>query len=144
MPFADETPDDNELWQPLHHDHNIEYPPGPSSTIRVFNENSRLCTWRFYTPISCFMYPWFSSIYLLSLTAIIVGGIISRLYPVRPSGESRRLIVADIESQLNQWFVNLPDDLRYDTANRGHVPPPNILMLNMRYWGALLLLNRAL
>jgi hypothetical protein len=52
--------------------------------------------------------------------------------------------MADVECQLDQWYVGLPNELRFDTANKRNVPPPNILGIHIRYWGAVLLYNRAL
>jgi hypothetical protein len=50
----------------------------------------------------------------------------------------------EMESRLDQWFISLPEELRYETTSRRPVPPPHILFLHIRYWGAVLLLNRAL
>lgn len=76
---------------------------------------------------------------------MIVGAIITQLYPVRPTpGPSRQDILADLENRLTQWLVTLPDDLSYDVSNKRHTPPPQVLFLHIRYWAAVLLLHRAL
>lgn len=77
--------------------------------------------------------------------AIIVGEIITKVYPVRMSPTvSRRAILADLETRLDRWYIGLSDNLSYDVASRRAIPPPHVLFLHIRYWGAVLLLNRAL
>lgn len=79
------------------------------------------------------------------LTGLIVGAIVTQIYPVKCSGRcSRAKRLADLESRLDQWYIDLPDGLRYDTASKRAVPPPHILFLHIKYWGAVLLLHRAL
>jgi hypothetical protein len=78
------------------------------------------------------------------LLGIIVGSIVTQIYPVKCTGRSSRTkSLADLESRLDQWYIDLPDCLRYDTTSKA-VPPPHILFLNIKYWGAVLLLHRAL
>lgn len=77
--------------------------------------------------------------------AIIVGEIITNVYPVRTSPTvSKRAILADLETRLDRWLIGLQENLTYDVASRRAVPPPHVLFLHIRYWGAVLLLNRAL
>lgn len=74
-----------------------------------------------------------------------MGAIVTNIYPVRPvPGVSRQTQLADLEARLDQWYITLPEPLRYDTGSRRLVPAPQILFLHMRYWGAVLLLHRAL
>lgn len=76
---------------------------------------------------------------------MIVVGIITQIYPVRPTpGPSRQSMLADLESRLDHWYITLPEELRYEASNKRRVPPPNILFLHLRYWSAVLLLHRAL
>ena len=78
-------------------------------------------------------------------TAIIVGEIITKVYPVRMSPSvSRRIILVDLETRLDRWYISLADNLSYDVASRRAIPSPHVLFLHIRYWGAVLLLNRAL
>ena len=82
---------------------------------------------------------------LFHFTAMIIGAIVSEIYPVRlVPGVSRQSLLPDLESRLDQWYITLPDELRYDASNKKQVPPPQILFLHVRYWGAVLLLHRAL
>lgn len=75
---------------------------------------------------------------------VILGAIITKVYPVRfPPGVHRRALLASFESQLDQWYISLPQHLRYDPSNKRKVPPPHVLFLHVRYWGSVLLLNRA-
>lgn len=77
--------------------------------------------------------------------AIIMGAIISKVYPIQvPVGESRQSTLADLESRLDQWYLTLPDHLRYESTTRKAIPPPHVLFLHIRYWGSVLLLHRAL
>jgi hypothetical protein len=77
--------------------------------------------------------------------ALILGAIITKIYPVRPtSAASRQAYLAQLESRLDQWYLGLPEALRYDTASRRMVPSPPVLQLHIRYWGSVLLLHRAL
>ncbi|KAJ6503261.1 fungal-specific transcription factor domain-containing protein [Mycena vitilis] len=74
--------------------------------------------------------------------ALILGAIITKIYPVR-SSTSRQASLATLESRLDQWYLSLPEGLRYDTASRRIVPPPPVLLMHIRYWGTVLLLHRA-
>ena len=70
---------------------------------------------------------------------------ITKLYPVRPTpGVSKTKMFLELEACLDQWLIHLPEELRYETRSRRQIPPPHILFLHIRYWGAVLLLNRAL
>ncbi|KAK7007048.1 Zn(2)-C6 fungal-type domain-containing protein [Favolaschia claudopus] len=76
--------------------------------------------------------------------AIILGNVITKLYPVRPSSVAyRQAWLAKLETKLDQWFLSLPEVLRYDTASRRIAPSPPVLQLHIRYWGTVLLLHRA-
>ncbi|KAJ7246249.1 fungal-specific transcription factor domain-containing protein [Mycena haematopus] len=76
--------------------------------------------------------------------ALILGAIISQIYPVRPTSvASRQASLAKLESRLDQWYLGLPEALRYDTASRRIVPSPPVLQMHIRYWGSVLLLHRA-
>ena len=77
--------------------------------------------------------------------AVISGAIVTKLYPVRPTPKvSKRSLLAELEARLDQWYFSLPEELRYETTSRRQVPPPHILFLHIRYWGTVLILNRAL
>ncbi|KAJ7103261.1 fungal-specific transcription factor domain-containing protein [Mycena belliarum] len=76
--------------------------------------------------------------------ALILGAVITQIYPVRPSTFlSRQACLPKLENRLDQWYLSLPEALRYDTASRRIIPPPNVLILHIRYWGTVLLLHRA-
>ncbi|KAK0481545.1 fungal-specific transcription factor domain-containing protein [Armillaria novae-zelandiae] len=111
--------DEQQPWRPLPSDStSAAYPPTPNAVMHCFRATATLC--------------------------VILGAIISKIYPVRATpGVSRRALLSSFESQLDQWYISLPEHLRYDTANRRKVPPPHILFLHIRYWGSVLLLNRA-
>jgi hypothetical protein len=73
-----------------------------------------------------------------------MGAIITKVYPIQqPVGESRQNMITDLESRLDQWYITLPEHLRYEaSSNRRVTPPPQVLFLHIRYWGAVLLLHR--
>jgi hypothetical protein len=76
--------------------------------------------------------------------AVIINSIVTHIYPVKHSGRHFRFQhLADLESRLDQWYIQLPDGLRYDTTSMRIVPPPHILFLHIKYWAAVLLLHRA-
>ncbi|KAF7337482.1 Zn(2)-C6 fungal-type domain-containing protein [Mycena sanguinolenta] len=76
--------------------------------------------------------------------ALIMGGIITKIYPVRPASvPSRQASLVQFERRLDQWYLGLPESLRYDTASRRIVPSPPVLQMHIRYWGSVLLLHRA-
>lgn len=82
---------------------------------------------------------------MISYVAMLSGAIVSNIYPVRQTpGLSKRVLLADLETRLDQWFISLPEELRYETTSRRPLPPPQILFLHIRYRGAVLLLHRAL
>ena len=76
---------------------------------------------------------------------MILGAVITNIYPVRPiSVTSRQASLAELESRLDQWYLSLPEALRFDTPSRRVAPSPQVLLLHIRYWGTVLLLHRAL
>lgn len=77
--------------------------------------------------------------------AVIIGSIVSLVYPVKSSKRgSRRAVLSHLEARLDQWYLELPDDLRYDPASKRNTPPAPVLYLHVKYWAAVLLLHRAL
>ncbi|KAF6766696.1 fungal-specific transcription factor domain-containing protein [Ephemerocybe angulata] len=119
-PLPDIDPvEDRQPWQPFHAIDNTPYHPVPGRVMSSFCAACRL--------------------------SVIMGAIIAKVYPVQPPvGESRQTITADLESRLDQWYITLPEHLRYESAGRRATPPPQVLFLHIRYWGAVLLLHRAL
>ncbi|KAF8899084.1 fungal-specific transcription factor domain-containing protein [Infundibulicybe gibba] len=118
-PLPDIVEDEEDYqWQPINSDY--VYPPSPAKVM--------------------------SSFCAVSTLSVIVGAIVTKIYPIRPTpGLSRRAVLSDLEMQLDQWYLGLPESLRYDpVVNKRSVPPPHILFLHIRYWGAVLLLHRAL
>lgn len=69
----------------------------------------------------------------------LLGEVVTNLYAPR-SISSRHSARANLESQLDKWFIELPETLRLD--NGGEISPPHILTLHMQYWCAVLLLHR--
>lgn len=75
---------------------------------------------------------------------VIVGSILSEVYLVQSSNRGyKQAIVADLDSRLDQWYITLPEQLQYQAVNKRQIPP-QILLLHVRYWGAVSLLHRAL
>jgi len=111
--------EESRSWRPILSPFiDVNYSPVPGRVLSCFRAGSRL--------------------------AILVGEILTRVYPVRMSPYvSKSAILAELESRLDRWYIALPDNLRYDGANQRAIPPPHILFLHIRYWGAVLLLNRA-
>ncbi|KAF9055831.1 fungal-specific transcription factor domain-containing protein [Panaeolus papilionaceus] len=110
--------EERQQWVPTSTRDNLPYPPVPSRAMSSFCASSRL--------------------------AIIIGAIIGQIYPVRPTpGVARKSLLPGLESRLDQWYITLPEELRYDAPNKRYTPPPQILLLHLRYWGAVLLLHRA-
>ena len=71
-----------------------------------------------------------------------MGRIIQKLYPTTTVDSTpRRILLQTFEAQLDQWYLNLPDCLLYDVATKRNIPPPHVLFVHIRYWGAVLLLN---
>lgn len=111
--------EESRLWQPIPSPFiDISYSPAPGRVLSCFCAATKLAT--------------------------IVGEIITKVYPVRVSPTlSKRAVLADLETRLDRWYISLPDSLSYDLASRRAIPPPHVLFLHIRYWGAVLLLNRA-
>ncbi|KII93670.1 hypothetical protein PLICRDRAFT_35889 [Plicaturopsis crispa FD-325 SS-3] len=118
LPVAN-AEEENEPWRPLTYDTSkLNYPPVPGRIFSCFCADARL--------------------------GVIVGSTLTQLYPVRNLTRTpRRTILSNLEMQLDQWYIDLPDDLRYDPASKRVTPPPHILFLHIRYWAAVLLLHRA-
>ncbi|KAJ2921023.1 hypothetical protein H1R20_g16074, partial [Candolleomyces eurysporus] len=117
--LPDVDPDeDRTLWQPLQQFDNTLYHPVPGRVMSAFCAASRL--------------------------SVIMGSIMTKVYPIHPPvGESRQALLSDLESRLDQWYITLPEHLRYDSVGKRLAPPPGVLFLHIRYWGAVLLLYRA-
>ncbi|KAG0702716.1 fungal-specific transcription factor domain-containing protein [Suillus ampliporus] len=76
--------------------------------------------------------------------SVLIGSIVTMIYPVRSTGRgSRRTVLNSLESRLDQWYIDLPDNLRYDQASKRNTPPPVVLFIHVKYWSAVLLLHRA-
>ncbi|KAJ3895160.1 fungal-specific transcription factor domain-containing protein [Lentinula edodes] len=120
VPLPEIEEDDQELWQPLASDTmEIPFSPTPCHTIACQRVTGDLIT--------------------------ILGRIIQKLYPITVIDTiPRRTLLQTFESELDQWYLALPDYLRYDVASKRNIPPPHVIFLHIRYWGAVLLLNRAL
>lgn len=80
-----------------------------------------------------------------SRAVLIVAEIVRKIYPVKNSmREPKRARLAELETALDQWYIDLPETLRFDSASKRATPPPHVLLLHVRYWSAVLLLHRAL
>jgi hypothetical protein len=74
-----------------------------------------------------------------------MGAVVTQIYPVRSSSNaSKQSSLSQLESRLDQWYISLPEELRYEAGSKRYIPPPTILFLHIRYWGTVLLLHRAL
>ena len=68
-----------------------------------------------------------------------------KIYPVQIlSTTPRRVLFEDLESRLNKWLIELPEDLRYPSNDRNASVLPHVLILHIEYYAAVLLLHRAL
>ena len=68
-----------------------------------------------------------------------------KIYPVQIlSTTPRRVLFEDLESRLNKWLIELPEDLRYPSNDRNANVLPHVLILHIEYYAAVLLLHRAL
>lgn len=77
--------------------------------------------------------------------AIILGDVVTQLYPVKPVSAAAKLEhLPALETRFDQWYISLPEQLRFDGSNKRFIPPPTILLLNIRYWGSVQLLHRCL
>jgi hypothetical protein len=132
--------EDRQPWQPTLTRDNLPYPPVPGRVMNVFCATSRLGK----------SYSHFQSIrreiFIFSPAVVILGAIVTQIYPVRScnTGVSRQAKLADLESRLDQWYITLPDELQLEASPKRHTQPPQVLFLHVRYWGAVLILHRAL
>ncbi|KAJ7161307.1 fungal-specific transcription factor domain-containing protein [Mycena crocata] len=102
--------------------------------------------WESLTPSGMASYPGttLAAFRAAGKLALILGAVITKVYPVRPASiASRQASLGTLESRLDQWYLSLPEALRYDTASRRITPSPPVLLLHIRYWGTVLLLHRA-
>ncbi|KAG9222442.1 hypothetical protein CCMSSC00406_0002777 [Pleurotus cornucopiae] len=84
----------------------------------------------------------YSDCFLANATlSVIVGDLIGQVYPVRTGPQMDAH--SGLEARLAQWYLQLPQPLRYDPSNKRITQPPHIITLHVRYWGAVLLLQRA-
>lgn len=81
----------------------------------------------------------------MHMKASILGHVVESLYSVKQVVHSRHAEAAKLEDQLEAFYLDLPQYLKYDTSNPlAPVPPPHVLTLNMGYWNAVLLVHRPL
>ncbi|KDQ57029.1 hypothetical protein JAAARDRAFT_35629 [Jaapia argillacea MUCL 33604] len=74
--------------------------------------------------------------------SVIISDILRKIYRVLPVPVSvMRSHLADLETSLNQWYIELPSTLQYDKRLQ---VPPHIIFLHIQYWSAVLLLNRGM
>ncbi|TRM66257.1 fungal-specific transcription factor domain-containing protein [Schizophyllum amplum] len=67
----------------------------------------------------------------MSAFRLIVGNIVTEIYPVRePCSSNKRVHLEELENALHRCTTR-------------PIPPPHVLILHVRYWGAILLLHRA-
>jgi len=70
--------------------------------------------------------------------------IVQAVYAIRQPN-SRHAESIFLESQLNKWYLDLPEHLRWDPSSAKQTTPlPNVLAMHMQYWCAVLLLHRPL
>ncbi|KAG8835837.1 hypothetical protein FRC17_000801 [Serendipita sp. 399] len=74
----------------------------------------------------------------------ILGRIVETLYSVKQVIPSRHQEASRIEELLDALFLELPPFLKVDLSAGAvtQLPPPHILVFNMQYWNAVLLLHR--
>ncbi|KAG6826250.1 hypothetical protein H0H92_000574 [Tricholoma furcatifolium] len=116
LPSQDD-PEENENWTPSIVLEGTEMPaPVSARTISCFNASARL--------------------------AGILGMIVQGIYAIRPD-TSRQSEAKYLEGVLDQWYIALPENLRYDVGStKRPIPPPQVLTLHLQYWCTVLLLHR--
>ncbi|EPQ60261.1 hypothetical protein GLOTRDRAFT_134976 [Gloeophyllum trabeum ATCC 11539] len=92
-----------------------------------------------YLPVPGRQQSYFRAVTGLS---VIVGNILQKMYSIRLKSRNKlRAKLLDLERSMDQWFYNLPECLRYDSASASRPPPPPyILHLHVYYNSARLLL----
>lgn len=131
----------------------------PGRVISCFNASAKLCTSRvtYFPSIHPIAFHSINGLTCLPHlrrlrrfpctihTAIILSKIVQALYAVR-SGPGRHAESLRLDQELDKWYFELPDHLRYDSARskKGATPPPHVLVLHMQYWCVVLLLHRPL
>jgi len=79
------------------------------------------------------------------LSSIIRVVYVVRSFPTTSSGtcslrETEKQVTI-LESILNEWYLNLPENFSHDiAASPVNLPLPHVLTLHMQYWCAVLLL----
>jgi len=136
-----------EEWSPSCLTGDIKKPKGvPGRIISCFNASAVLCmSSRSIFPFSVFPI-------LTFYTAGILSKIVQAIYAVHTIS-NRQVESGVLEGLLDKWYIELPEQLRYELGATGRyepgatkrpVPPPHILTLHMQYWCAVLLLHRPL
>ncbi|EIN14455.1 hypothetical protein PUNSTDRAFT_49242 [Punctularia strigosozonata HHB-11173 SS5] len=120
---SDAETEETEDWQPVNSeplvpsDKTFEpYPPVPARLISCFNASAKL--------------------------SLITGKLMRDIYAIKPS-QGRYSAALRLEEDLDKWYLDLPQSIRYDVAAPpSNVPPPHVLTLHMQYWTTVLLLHR--
>ncbi|TFK53184.1 hypothetical protein OE88DRAFT_1657100 [Heliocybe sulcata] len=74
--------------------------------------------------------------------SIVLSSIVQMIYPIRPR-QGRYAEAQRLEKELDRWYIELPEHLRFDpAASKAPAPLPHILTLHMQYWCTVLLLHR--
>lgn len=77
---------------------------------------------------------------------MILSRILNKVYGLdRSAPNRRRKNLTKLAEELQQWFRTLPPSMQFnhDEAN-DNTTPPDVLVLHMQYWSAILMLYRKL
>ncbi|KDQ54162.1 hypothetical protein JAAARDRAFT_38766 [Jaapia argillacea MUCL 33604] len=74
--------------------------------------------------------------------SMILSRLVQTIYPIHPvSGRHHEAHL--IEKEVDKWYFELPEHLRFDPASpKTPAPLPHILTLHMQYWCTVILLHR--
>lgn len=125
--------EDAGLWHPLTSDR-VPRNPAPARIMCCFVALSRLCKSCTHLVLSWYWHH----------LALVAGTIIDKVYPVQGIIHvTKQIVSTECETQLDQWYLSLPDYLHCDPNSRGTYVP-QVIFLHVRYWGCILLLYRVL
>ena len=76
---------------------------------------------------------------------MILSRILNKVYGLDPLAPNRRgRNLPKLAEELQQWFTALPPLMQLKESNDNTAAPPDVLVLHMQYWYAVLTLYRKL
>lgn len=138
-----DEPDEHEQWRAIRPD-GTDLATEPN--VQVSTPSSDAQMWDPSAPrpaypqqksyaISCFNYT--------ASLSVLISRIVANIYAIkiRVLGQSSETLLSLLDQNLANWYLELPEHLRWSPSSK-KIPPPHVLTLHAQFYTALILLHR--